>query len=118
MPDHDHLTPVNAFDPDYLRRLDQHDEPVTAGEAVTGGFWRVVRSATSATASIACGSARRTATGLSPLSPTATRPCSPPLSCRWWTGRGASPSTRTTTPVPFSTVTAEPWAGCATAIRS
>ncbi|HEX9736275.1 MAG TPA: hypothetical protein VGG06_30295 [Thermoanaerobaculia bacterium] len=42
MPDHDHLTPVNAFDPDYLRRLDQHDDPVTAGEAVTGGFWRVV----------------------------------------------------------------------------
>jgi hypothetical protein len=42
MPDHDHLTPSNAFHPDYLRRLDQHDEPVTAGEAVTGGFWRVV----------------------------------------------------------------------------
>ena len=42
MPDHDDSTPVNAFHPDYLHQLDQHDDPVTAGEAVTGGFWRVV----------------------------------------------------------------------------
>ncbi|HEX9732948.1 MAG TPA: hypothetical protein VGG06_13300 [Thermoanaerobaculia bacterium] len=42
MPDQDNPTPTNAFDPDYLRQLDQHDDPVTAGEAVTGGFWRVV----------------------------------------------------------------------------
>ncbi|HEX9732618.1 MAG TPA: hypothetical protein VGG06_11615 [Thermoanaerobaculia bacterium] len=45
MPDRDHstpATPANAFHPEYLRHLDEHDEPVTAGEAVTGGFWRVV----------------------------------------------------------------------------
>jgi hypothetical protein len=42
MPDHDDSNPVNAFHPAYLRQLDQHDDPVTAGEAVTGGFWRVV----------------------------------------------------------------------------
>jgi len=42
MPDHDDSTPVNAFHPAYLRQLDQQDDPVTAGEAVTGGFWRVV----------------------------------------------------------------------------
>jgi len=29
--------------PYYLRQLDQHDESVTAGEAVTGGFWRGVQ---------------------------------------------------------------------------
>jgi len=42
MPDHEYPTPANAFDPDYLNQLAQHDDPVTAGEAVTGGFWRVV----------------------------------------------------------------------------
>ena len=42
MPDRDDSIPVNAFHPAYLRRLDQYDDPVTAGEAVTGGFWRVV----------------------------------------------------------------------------
>jgi hypothetical protein len=42
MPDRDDSTLVNAFHPSYLRSLDQHDDPVTAGEAVTGGFWRVV----------------------------------------------------------------------------
>ncbi|HEX9736591.1 MAG TPA: hypothetical protein VGG06_31885 [Thermoanaerobaculia bacterium] len=42
MPDHDDSNPVNAFHPAYLRHLDQQDDPVTAGEAVTGGFWRVV----------------------------------------------------------------------------
>jgi len=42
MPDHEYPTPANAFDPAYLDQLAQHDDPVTAGEAVTGGFWRVV----------------------------------------------------------------------------
>jgi hypothetical protein len=42
MPDHDDSIPTNAFDPEYLSQLARHDEPVTAGEAVTGGFWRVV----------------------------------------------------------------------------
>jgi len=42
MPDHEYPTPANAFDPAYLDLLAQHDEPVTAGEAVTGGFWRVL----------------------------------------------------------------------------
>jgi len=42
MPDHVYPTPANAFDPDYLNQLAQHDEPVSAGEAVSGGFWRVV----------------------------------------------------------------------------
>jgi hypothetical protein len=42
MPDHEYPTPANAFDPDYLNQLAQRDDPVTAGEAVTGGFWRVV----------------------------------------------------------------------------
>jgi len=42
MPDHDYPTPANAFHPEFLHQLDQHDDPVTADEAVTGGFWRVV----------------------------------------------------------------------------
>jgi hypothetical protein len=42
MPDHDDSIPNNAFNPEYLDQLAQHDDPVTAGEAVTGGFWRVV----------------------------------------------------------------------------
>ena len=67
MPDHDDSTPVNAFHPAYLRQLDQHDDPVTAGEAVTGGFWRVVPWATSATAFFVSGRIRRTAT--SPSAP-------------------------------------------------
>jgi len=42
MPNHDYPTPGNAFNPDYLNQLAQHDDPVTADEAMTGGFWRVV----------------------------------------------------------------------------
>ena len=42
MPDHDYPIPANAFNPDFLNQLAQHDDPVTADEAMTGGFWRVV----------------------------------------------------------------------------
>jgi len=42
MPDHDYPTPTNAFTPDFLNQLAQHADPVTADEAMTGGFWRVV----------------------------------------------------------------------------
>ncbi len=42
MPDHEHSTPANAFHPDFLKSLDRHDDPLTAAEAMTGGFWRVV----------------------------------------------------------------------------
>ena len=42
MPDHDYPTPANAFNPEFLNQLAQQDDPVTADEAMTGGFWRVV----------------------------------------------------------------------------
>jgi len=34
MPNHDYPTPANAFDPDYLNHLAQHDDPVTADDFI------------------------------------------------------------------------------------
>ena len=35
-------TPSNAFHPDFLRRLDERDEPITAAEADVAGPWFVL----------------------------------------------------------------------------
>lgn len=42
MPSPHHSTPVrNAFHPDFLARIAEIDDPLTAGEAAHGGIWRV-----------------------------------------------------------------------------
>ncbi len=42
MPSPDHSTPVsNAFHPDFLARIAEIDDPLTAAEAAHGGIWRV-----------------------------------------------------------------------------